>query len=285
MKKGQEIKTLDLEIIQIKLQRLGKCVDTINQILKKRRHSLLKNLIVLLSIITLYAVGSIVFHSIALGGVASMIYAAFMFVKQKKESKKESTSEQMEEFDQVIEDNQENDFFSEDYKQLLQAKIPENQTKYQEALEKQQEQRRKIIKLQEYDLRFLDEEGAKERLKKEIDVYTFAYDLPPLHISEEEWDIYFDTVYQLFQEKQMDLYFYDKTSEIIRITLASALVYKATEITIQDFSENLSLLNTPSEEKEQESKIKKKDIKQAQKEIEDKMKKKKIIDISAYIKK
>jgi hypothetical protein len=73
-------------------------------------------------------------------------------------------------------------------------------------------------------------------------MYRIAYNLPPLSVSDKDWDIFFDTIYDMFTNKGIEKEFYNHLSVISRITFAKALVNKTKAVRINDFINNLYYL-------------------------------------------
>ena len=82
---------------------------------------------------------------------------------------------------------------------------------------------------------------------KELDIYQKVYKLPPIEISDKEWNIFFDKLYTLILiKKRQEEEYYSICTQILRLVCAKALVEKNSKITIHDFIKNLSYLeNSP----------------------------------------
>ena len=47
----------------------------------------------------------------------------------------------------------------------------------------------------------LDKNETMMQIVREIEIYEYAYKLPPLEIKNEEWDVFFDITYDFFERK------------------------------------------------------------------------------------
>ena len=103
------------------------------------------------------------------------------------------------------------DFYSEKYESFIKKEETyvetEKEKKYREALEKQQRQINKDypnLTLIENDTNYLDKEETMVQVVREIDAYAIVYNLPPLEISNSQWDVFFDTIYNFFEKKGIE---------------------------------------------------------------------------------
>lgn len=115
-----------------------------------------------------------------------------------------------------------------------------------------------------------------EQVVKEIEIYKSKYNIHPIKITSNQWDIYFNNMYQFFKEKGIEKKFYLSMSLVTDFTLANSLINEKRKITIYDFVDNLDYLKSDE--------ITKKDILNSQKDILNKLpvSEGKIVDIPSY---
>ncbi|MCH5167300.1 MAG: hypothetical protein J1F35_05345 [Erysipelotrichales bacterium] len=85
----------------------------------------------------------------------------------------------------------------------------------------------------------LNKDETMKQIRKAIDFYYTAYKIPPLEISDKEWDIFFDTTYSFFQELGIENEFYDKLMSVIRMTLSKNMVDQTNRINIKTIINDL----------------------------------------------
>lgn len=177
------------------------------------------------------------------------------------------------------------DFFTEKYKYDLMFEKSETyeEKKYKEILKKQQEEKKPYIKLirDESDLEELEniltKEEVMEGLTTDLDVYYYAYQLPPFKVKNKEWNILFDKTYNLCLKKGLVKDYDTIIAQINRLVLAEALVEKKENIQIEDYIDNLYYLRLYG--------IKPKECLLVQKEIFEEINKCEIIDLEKVKKK
>lgn len=98
---------------------------------------------------------------------------------------------------------------------------------------------------------YLTKEETEEELVRAIELYYIAYKLSPLEIANKEWDIFFDTAFELFRRKSIENLYYNKMYTVIQFVLAKDLVDKSTRVDINDFIDNLSYLECESISKDE----------------------------------
>lgn len=104
-----------------------------------------------------------------------------------------------------------------------------------------------IINISDYinkQVNITNKEDVMVYAVKCIDVYSFAYKIPPITISNKEWELLFDEIYLTFQNKDILDHYFDAMIAILRRTLARGLVRKSSEINIESFFNELNLLKS-----------------------------------------
>lgn len=297
MSKKKEIKTLDSEI---QLAQIEKFVNDFDNAVKKDLRNELKYVALIVGVSVLSLVGLFIFKKPIIAIIGTSITSISGIVTLSKDYIKDTKSfnpnnhktnsniiniERKEDVNKILHNGigkaKSEDFYSEKYKFALKKETyveTEEQKKYKETLEKQQKQKNKNysnFKIIENDKNYLDKEETMIQIVREIDTYTFAYNLPPLKISNSQWDLFFDTTYNFFVKKGIDKEFYNSMSQVERFVLAKALLNKQNNINIYDFVKNLYYL-----EKEE---IPKQEITILQQDMLSKLPTTKNINFSDYI--
>ena len=81
------------------------------------------------------------------------------------------------------------------------------------------------------------------KIMYELDAYCLGLNLPPMEISNNEWQIYFDTLYDVFSQNGATDDYYNAVSRLCRITLSNSLVNKSEFISIKDFIDSVEYLD------------------------------------------
>lgn len=88
----------------------------------------------------------------------------------------------------------------------------------------------------------LNKKETIDRIFYEIEGYYDLYNLPPMNITEEEWNAFFDGVYASLKDFADSTYYYAALYTIVRFTLSKALMFNYRSIKITDFINNLYYL-------------------------------------------
>ena len=264
--KEDDINTLGDEVALIQIKNF---INDFDSAMEKDIKGRLIKYAIIVGPILLSLLGYLVFHNpvlITIGlGATGASSAITIIVDQVKEFNKTikynpniSKSENNEKsVDQILKEGigkkTDEEFYTEEYKSIVEAEKnkdedeieineTEEQRKYREALEKQQKKVYEYnpnLRLVDDEDDFLDKDETMTQIVSELNVYCEAYNLPPLTITNAEWDILFDTSYKVFHKKGIENRFYDAMSELGRLTFAKALVNKQKEIGINEFVDNL----------------------------------------------
>ena len=141
-----------------------------------------------------------------------------------------------------------------------------------------QEPNEPILEVLDTELKNLSKEETMMQLVKEIDTYKLAYKLPPLKISNKQWETFFDITYSFFVQKGIEKKFYTSISEIGKFVYAKAMVENNKNITIYIFIDNLNYLKF-----QEKNLIKKQEIESLQKELHSKLyTSNKVVNFSDY---
>ena len=62
-------------------------------------------------------------------------------------------------------------------------------------------------------------------LVEDLDLYNFIYDMPKITIENEEWDLFFTTVFQYYEKLDLNPFFLHDMIDLNRYAIALALVY------------------------------------------------------------
>ncbi len=253
-----EIKGILKEISNIKIEKRMQEIDKLNR--KK-----LKKLLLNLSLATLTAIGIMTRQNMytVLGCGFALTVSAINNSVQNKRIKSQSINID-------IPDEQ---LYTENYQQYLEEKrsMSDSQKKYEQAARQQQKMLYQNVKQQP-----LDKQQSLSLIAYEVDAILRTYNLPPLTITNDEWDIYFDTIYDKIKSLGMEENYYKLAAELVRYIFAKAYVEKVPKMDANHFINNLCYLQVPE--------LDKKDIEQLQKQIRIKMLNKNTIDIRSLVK-
>lgn len=119
------------------------------------------------------------------------------------------------------------DFYTEYAKEMMESRPDE------EAKPKNDQPQEEIV---------LEKEEAMERIVYEYDIYSMIYKLPEMSITNREWDILFDTIYDELVKKQAESKFYKYMSFLNRYVFASSLVHGDKKITVYSYIRELKML-------------------------------------------
>ena len=140
-----------------------------------------------------------------------------------------------------MDENYMEEYYTELYQEVVKYEETEEERKYREAVERQNLKNFNIHLLDRKKC-FLNKNETMKQIIDEIELYRVIYKLPPIIISNHQWDNFFDILYNLFLEKGVQYQFYESVAEIFRYTFARALVNKSDSININSFVENLYFL-------------------------------------------
>lgn len=290
-RKNKEVKNLDLEVSLVQREEFTNNFD--KSVKKELKNDIGKVAIILgpfILLLTVFAISSNVIFltiSIAYLGLVSCGKLIKDFIRDIKKINNRSFNSQLldeEEMDnaeektveQILEEGigkkEDKDFYTQDYKNLLEQTESEDRKKFREAFDKQND----LDKLNNPKLQvvgeFLDKDETIKQIKLEIETYNATYNVSDMTITDEEWNCFFDSVYEMLGEKKLNRNFYDAISTIVRFTYAKNLVNHLDNLGISNFIENLYYL--------QNGQIGKKEVALLQKEIIEKVRNLKVINFT-----
>lgn len=82
-----------------------------------------------------------------------------------------------------------------------------------------------IINTEEEDFKECKLTEVMELLVEDFDLYHFIYNMPKVTITNEEWDLFFTTVFQYYEKLDINPFFLHDMIELNRYAIAFALVY------------------------------------------------------------
>ncbi len=254
MKKNDSIKSLQEDITFAQLEKIDKSLK--EKIGFKRKLAHLSS-ILLITFFTLLIMANnpskFTFYfcasSILLINMGKIIYD---YIKMSNITEKNNDEYQDEDLDKNNETTlldlndfslaNEEDFYSDKMKEYINHENDE-EDKYEETLKIQNARSNlKIYKKSEEPK--ITKENIIERIMYELDAYRLGTNLPPIEISSKDWQIYFDSLYDLLINKNNINEFYDITSRLLRITLSNSLINNSSNITIKNFVDNLKYMGT-----------------------------------------
>lgn len=251
MNDWDDIKSLDEELILVQLRKREK------ELLKKiDLKDKLKLLLLIIGIsfvsgvaivaipspITLYVVGGIVLTTgVTIAGV-NLIKLGLDFRKRREKTMaallelKESGNLDKINFDEkmIFEEAKkqklglasEEDFYSEKMQNYIATEENKEESKYEKVL-RIQNNKSNIRLYNPKEQVFNSKDDVINKIMYELDAYCLGLNLPPMEISNNEWQIYFDTLYDAFSQNGATDDYYNAVSRLCRITLSNSLVNKS----------------------------------------------------------
>lgn len=267
MNDWDDIKSLDEELILVQLRKREK------ELLKKvDLKGKLKLLLLIIGVsfvsgvaivaipspITLYVVGGIVLTTgVTIAGV-NLIKLGLDFRKRREKTMaallelKESENLDKINFDEKMifeEVNKqklglasEEDFYSEKMQNYIATEENKEESKYENVL-RIQNNKSNIRLYNPKEQVSNSKDDVINKIMYELDAYCLGLNLPPMEISNNEWQIYFDTLYDVFSQNGASDDYYNAVSRLCRITLSNSLVNKSEYISIKDFIDSVEYLD------------------------------------------
>ena len=118
---------------------------------------------------------------------------------------------------------------------------------------------------------FLNKDETMIQVSDEYRAYSVAYKLPKLTITNNEWDILFDTIYHKLEESSQEERLYEYMSFLQRYVISYALVHNEKEISFHSYIEQIPRIEFLG--------IKKEDIKDIVKKLNQNKKPAKILKV------
>lgn len=208
--------------------------------------------------ITLYAVGGIVLTTgVTIAGV-NLIKLGLDFRKRREKTMaallelKESGNLDKINFDEkmIFEEVKkqklglasEEDFYSEKMQNYIATEENKEESKYEKVL-RIQNNKSNIRLYNPKEQVPNSKDDVINKIMYELDAYCLGLNLPPMEISNNEWQIYFDTLYDAFSQNGATDDYYNVVSKLCRITLSNSLVNKSKYISIKDFIDSVEYLD------------------------------------------
>lgn len=267
MNDWDDIKSLDEELILVQLRKREK------ELLKKvDLKGKLKLLLLIIGVsfvsgvaivaipspITLYVVGGIVLTTgVTIAGV-NLIKLGLDFRKRREKTMaallelKESENLDKINFDEKMifeEVNKqklglasEEDFYSEKMQNYIATEENKEESKYENVL-RIQNNKSNIRLYNPKEQVSNSKDDVINKIMYELDAYCLGLNLAPMEISNNEWQIYFDTLYDVFSQNGATDDYYNAVSRLCRITLSNSLVNKSEYISIKDFIDSVEYLD------------------------------------------
>ena len=294
MRKKQESEARDLDL-QIQLTELKDFMDKFDSAQKKDMKRRLRNIAICFAPTLLLAIPAIIFANpsfFAIGaGITGIGFSAVIIKDSIKESNKPQKIIKQRENpnlhlldddpDEILHrgigNSRGKDFYTTEMKAYINGELKrdetEGQRRYREAVARQNQTPN--LEIVSSPKKGLNKEETMAQLVSDIyNTYCVIYNIPPLEISNQQWDTYFDILYDYFTQKGIENQFYETMSSVLSFILSSSLVHHDREITIQTFIDGLENLIY--------SKIDKNDILMLQNKIRESLSRATIINLSDY---
>lgn len=267
MNDWDDIKSLDEELILVQLRKREKELPKKIDLKDKLKLLLLiigvsfvsgVAIVAIPSPITLYVVGGIVLTTgVTMAGV-NLIKLGLDFRKRREKTMaallelKESENLDKINFDEKMifeEVNKqklglasEEDFYSEKMQNYIATEENKEESKYEKVL-RIQNNKSNIRLYNPKEQVSNSKDDVINKIMYELDAYCLGLNLPPMEISNNEWQIYFDTLYDSFSQNGATDDYYNVVSWLCRITLSNSLVNKSEYISIKDFIDSVEYLD------------------------------------------
>lgn len=267
MNDWDDIKSLDEELILVQLRKREKELPKKIDLKDKLKLLLLiigvsfvsgVAIVAIPSPITLYVVGGIVLTTgVTIAGV-NLIKLGLDFRKRREKTMaallelKESENLDKINFDEKMifeEVNKqklglasEEDFYSEKMQNYIATEENKEESKYENVL-RIQNNKSNIRLYNPKEQVSNSKDDVINKIMYELDAYCLGLNLPPMEISNNEWQIYFDTLYDAFSQNGAADDYYNAVSRLCRITLSNSLVNKSEYISIKDFIDSVEYLD------------------------------------------
>lgn len=267
MNDWDDIKSLDEELILVQLRKREKELPKKIDLKDKLKLLLLiigvsfvsgVAIVAIPSPITLYVVGGIVLTTgVTIAGV-NLIKLGLDFRKRREKTMaallelKESENLDKINFDEKMifeEVNKqklglasEEDFYSEKMQNYIATEENKEESKYENVL-RIQNNKSNIRLYNPKEQVSNSKDDVINKIMYELDAYCLGLILPPMEISNNEWQIYFDTLYDAFSQNDATDDYYNAVSRLCRITLSNSLVNKSEYISIKDFIDSVEYLD------------------------------------------
>lgn len=267
MNDWDDIKSLDEELILVQLRKREKELPKKIDLKDKLKLLLLiigvsfvsgVAIVAIPSPITLYVVGGIVLTTgITIAGV-NLIKLGLDFRKRREKTMaallelKESGNLDKINFDEkmMFEEvkkqklglDSEEDFYSEKMQNYIATEENKEESKYEKVL-RIQNNKSNIRLYNPKEQVPNSKDDVINKIMYELDAYCLGLNLPPMEISNNEWQIYFDTLYDVFSQNGATDDYYNAVSKLCRITLSNSLVNKSEYISIKDFIDSVEYLD------------------------------------------
>ena len=267
MNDWDDIKSLDEELILVQLRKREKELPKKIDLKDKLKLLLLiigvsfvssVAIVAIPSPITLYVVGGIVLTTgVTIAGV-NLIKLGLDFRKRREKTMaallelKESENLDKINFDEKMifeEVNKqklglasEEDFYSEKMQNYIATEENKEESKYEKVL-RIQNNKSNIRLYNPKEQVSNSKDDVINKIMYELDAYCLGLNLPPMEISNNEWQIYFDTLYDAFSQNGAADDYYNAVSRLCRITLSNSLVNKSEYISIKDFIDSVEYLD------------------------------------------
>lgn len=267
MNDWDDIKSLDEELILVQLRKREKELPKKIDLKDKLKLLLLiigvsfvsgVAIVAIPSPITLYVVGGIVLTTgVTIAGVnliklgldfrkrREKTMAALLELKESGNLDKINFDEKMM-FEEVKKQKlglaREEDFYSEKMQNYIATEENKEESKYEKVL-RIQNNKSNIRLYNPKEQVPNSKDDVINKIMYELDAYCLGLNLPPMEISNNEWQIYFDTLYDVFSQNGATDDYYNAVSRLCRITLSNSLVNKSEFISIKDFIDSVEYLD------------------------------------------
>lgn len=87
-------------------------------------------------------------------------------------------------------------------------------------------------------------EDVMDILVSDLEIYNILYKMPQLSISNDEWDLFFDTTYEYYKSHNLDEFYFTDMVDLNRFAIAKSLVYEQESISLDTYISSLKYMES-----------------------------------------
>lgn len=87
-------------------------------------------------------------------------------------------------------------------------------------------------------------EDVMEILIEDLEVYSDLYKIPELSITNDEWDLFFDTIYEYYESHSLSEFYFLDMVDVNKFAMAKSLVYEQKSISLNTYISALKYMES-----------------------------------------
>lgn len=128
------------------------------------------------------------------------------------------------------------EFYSEDYKNFLEEEKRESAIISEEELEEIEEDEMEVVSF--------TQEEVMIRIVDDLNIYSEIYQVPPVEISNKEWDNFFNQTFTYYDNHKF-ICFYDEDMIMLnRLAIARSMLYQKSALELEDYKESIRYIDS-----------------------------------------